>query len=295
MSYGHRHDVGGAGPVDPQAALGVAVELAVPAELHARGCTPGARISQGLPMAQPVVGLLDLLAGDDALAEHAVLVADAVAEHRQLQRRAGIEEAGREAAEAAVAEAGVGLLGDHVLHLRAEAAQGAAELVLDAEVERGVAQGAAHEELHRQVVAALAVAGVVGGVGGLPALHQAVAQRQGGGHVAVAVRHRVAVAAEGVGEVAVDVGAQAVGVHAQPGRRERLGVGGLGGVPLVGAGLADRGHGLPPGRRRAEASVGGRAQLRKATLGNRIRSGSIKDGCGSVGRKSATPWVCRLQ
>jgi hypothetical protein len=57
-----------------------------------------------------VLGLLDLPALDDPLAEDAVLVADAVAHHRQAEGGAAIEEAGGEAAEAAVAEPGVLLL-----------------------------------------------------------------------------------------------------------------------------------------------------------------------------------------
>ena len=57
--------------------------------------------------AQPLVGLLDLPAVDDLLLEDAELVADAVAERGHLQRRQRVEEAGREAPEAAVAEAGL--------------------------------------------------------------------------------------------------------------------------------------------------------------------------------------------
>ena len=47
---------------------------------------------------------------DDGLREHAVLVADAVAEGRQAQRGHRIQEAGRQPAQAAVAQGGIGLV-----------------------------------------------------------------------------------------------------------------------------------------------------------------------------------------
>ena len=63
----------------------------------------------GVGMAQPVVRVLDLAAVVDLLAEHAVLVAQAVADGRDLQRGQRVDEAGGQPAEAAVAQAGVGL------------------------------------------------------------------------------------------------------------------------------------------------------------------------------------------
>ena len=87
----------------------VVVRLGVPAE-----ATVTARLGvRELPRRaerEPRVGLLDLLAVDEGLAEDAVLVADAVADARDAHRRQRVDEAGREAAEAAVAEAGLDLL-----------------------------------------------------------------------------------------------------------------------------------------------------------------------------------------
>ena len=57
----------------------------------------------------PVVRQLDLLAVNNALAEDAEFVADGVARGRDVERRHGVEIAGGEAAEAAVAEARVRL------------------------------------------------------------------------------------------------------------------------------------------------------------------------------------------
>ena len=60
--------------------------------------------------AQPVVGLLVLPAVLDRLPEDAVLVAQTVAHGGKLHRRHRVEEAGGQAPEPAVAQAGVGLL-----------------------------------------------------------------------------------------------------------------------------------------------------------------------------------------
>ena len=54
--------------------------------------------------------MLDLAAVDDALREHAVLVADAVAEGGQAERGHRIQETRRQPAQAAVAQCGVGLV-----------------------------------------------------------------------------------------------------------------------------------------------------------------------------------------
>jgi hypothetical protein len=59
---------------------------------------------------EPVVGHLDLSAVADNLLEDPVVVADAVAPRRQVQRRHAVEEAGSQAPEAAIPERRVLLL-----------------------------------------------------------------------------------------------------------------------------------------------------------------------------------------
>jgi hypothetical protein len=109
---GHGHDVVGLDPLVAFLAVLVgeldhaAVELDLVEHL-------GPREFPGVAVAQPVVRVLDLLAVLDALVEHAVFVADAVAVAGDAHGRHRIEEAGGEPAEAAVAERRVGLdLGD---------------------------------------------------------------------------------------------------------------------------------------------------------------------------------------
>src|SRR5512134_3628810 len=69
--------------------------------------------------AQPVVRLLDLVAVVDMLLEDAVVVAEAVADRRQLQCRHGVEKTGGEPPEAAIAERRVGF--DVAQHVPVEA------------------------------------------------------------------------------------------------------------------------------------------------------------------------------
>ena len=76
----------------------------------------------GIAEPQPLVGLLDLPAVDDLLVEDAELVADAVAERGDLERRERIDEACRQAPEAAVAQSGLLLLAQQLLEIEAELA-----------------------------------------------------------------------------------------------------------------------------------------------------------------------------
>lgn len=59
---------------------------------------------------EPVVGLFELTAAAEGLSEDALLVAQAVAHGGELEGGHGVEEAGGESSEAAVAEAGIGFL-----------------------------------------------------------------------------------------------------------------------------------------------------------------------------------------
>jgi hypothetical protein len=101
---------------------------------------------------EPVVRHLDLAPAGDLLGEHAVLVAHAVAERRQAQRGEGVEEAGGQSAQSAVAQRRVGLALEHVGQRRAGVGAGLAQRVVQAERGHRVAQRAAHQEFHRQVV-----------------------------------------------------------------------------------------------------------------------------------------------
>ena len=88
----------------------------------------------GIGLSQPVVRVLDLEAVLDRLPENAVFVAQAIAHRRNLQRGQRIDEAGREPAQAAVAQAGVRLrLDDFLPILPRVGLQVVADELLDAQ------------------------------------------------------------------------------------------------------------------------------------------------------------------
>mmetsp|Transcript_63644 Transcript_63644/g.177030 ORF Transcript_63644/g.177030 Transcript_63644/m.177030 type:complete len:278 (-) Transcript_63644:376-1209(-) len=139
----------------PRAPL-VCVVLHPPAEAH--------RVDhvrpRDLPRDQtrkPVVWLLHLAAVHDVLLEDAVGVADAVAPHRQGQRRHRVKEARGQAAEAAVAEARVRLVRVELLQLEPQAHERVFELWFQVQVHERVLEVAAHEVLCRQIVSPLHV------------------------------------------------------------------------------------------------------------------------------------------
>ena len=86
------------------------------------------------------------------LPKHPVLVPNPIPPRRQVQRRHGVQEAGGEAAEAAVAERGVALVLDHVFEAVPHLRQSFRVFRRHGQAVEGVGEGAPHEELHGQVV-----------------------------------------------------------------------------------------------------------------------------------------------
>jgi hypothetical protein len=165
---------------------------------------------------EPVVGRFHLLAVDDALAEHAVFIADAVAHARHAERGHRVEKAGREPAEAAVAQRRVGLALGQRRHVDAEVGERIAHRVVQVDRQQRIGEGAPDQELHREVVNALQVLRIVGARGRHPALDQLVAHRHRGGNQPVVLASRHGVFADGVDELvgncALEGGHVAVGM-----------------------------------------------------------------------------------
>ena len=101
---------------------------------------------------QPVIRDLDLRTVDDLLLEQAVLITDAAAMARQAMRRHGVDEAGCETAEAAVAEAGIRLLLERIRQGEVEVLQYLLHGLLDTEIHEVALEQTAHEELDGEVV-----------------------------------------------------------------------------------------------------------------------------------------------
>ena len=137
---------------------------------------------------EPVVGLLVLPAVAHGLLEDAVLVAQARAHARNAQRRHRIQEARRQPAEPAVAQAGVRLLLDDLERVDPVLPAELAPERLEQQVGDVVRQRAAHQELERQVVDPLRIPCLVRLLRLDPALRQEVANRTRDGFELVAGR-----------------------------------------------------------------------------------------------------------
>ena len=128
---------------------------------------------------QPVVRHLHLVAVHQLLAEQAVLVADGAAHGGQLQRGQGIQEAGGEPAQAAVAQAGLRLLLEHHRAVDAQLVKGLHIIGLVDQVDHVVVQRTADQEFGAEVVDLLGLLRLAGVAGSAAALHDLVAHHQG--------------------------------------------------------------------------------------------------------------------
>jgi len=220
---GHRYVVGygehvvGIDPADAQLAVAVTVILAPAAVMDPLGVFCALQFPR-IAAAQPLVGLLHLLAVLYLLAEHAVLVTDAVTGDRQLQGGATVEETGRQPPQAAIAEPGIVLRIHQLLKFEAETMERLFDAFRQPQVEDGVSQGSPHEEFEGEVVAPLAVRLLVGVAGIFPPFHQAVADRQGKRLVEIVDRAAVAIPPQVIGVVVAKTPGNAGVVHGE-GRR----------------------------------------------------------------------------
>ena len=133
----------------------VAAVLLVAHDLAAKADEDGALVPAGLPresVLKPVVHLLDLAAALDGLPEQAVAIAHAVAVAVDAERRHRVEEARGQAAEAAVAKAGVALAALDVVEPHAEVLARGLHDVADAKVQQVVVKQGTKQKLDGEVV-----------------------------------------------------------------------------------------------------------------------------------------------
>jgi hypothetical protein len=128
---------------------------------------------------QPLVGHFGLPAVVDDLRENAELVANAVANGGNLERRQRIKVTGGETAETAVTESGLLFLIEKHVQIEPKFRHRLPGVVENAEIDQVVAQLWTDQELGRQVADRTAALVAVGARGLHPALQQAIAYRQG--------------------------------------------------------------------------------------------------------------------
>ena len=132
----------------------------------------------GVAEAQPLVGIFLLPAVRNDLAEQAEIVADAVADGGDRQRRHALHEAGREPPEAAIAECGIRLAFAQFGEAGAEIAKRCIEHRQQPHIVQRVGEQPADQKFQRQIIDPLAAGVVALLFAEQPAVHDAVAQRQ---------------------------------------------------------------------------------------------------------------------
>ena len=107
----------------------------------------------GIAVFQPVIGILLLFAVFiNALLEDAVAVADAAAVSGHGQGGQGFQEAGRQTAQAPVAQTGVRLCVFHHIEINIQFLQRPFHLIKHFQIDEGVAEETAHQKFHGKVV-----------------------------------------------------------------------------------------------------------------------------------------------
>ncbi|KAF5040732.1 hypothetical protein DSECCO2_530350 [anaerobic digester metagenome] len=168
---------------------------------------------QGHAFGHPVVGPFDLAVVLDGLLEQAVFVVDAVAAAGQVKGGQGVEEAGGQASEAAVAERRVAFELPDFLQFEAPLPQQFDARVLDAHVVDVVPQATPQQIFDGEIIHALGPGVAVALPGFEHPVHEAVAQGPGQGHGHVTVAGLGAGLAQGVRDVVADGTGKGVGVE----------------------------------------------------------------------------------
>jgi hypothetical protein len=133
----------------------------------------------------PIIRLFALVAVDERLPEQAELIVDAVTVARIGQTRKGIQEAGCEPAQAAVAEGRIGFRLEDVGQIEAHVLGGFGADVVQAEITQVVAEKPADQEFHRQVMDFLRARLVHALCGGVHGANHGLAYRQSKGELVI--------------------------------------------------------------------------------------------------------------
>ena len=182
---------------------------------------------------EPVVGLFHLPAVLDCLTEHPVPVTDPVADDRQPQGRAAVEEAGRQTSETAIAETGVVLGFEHIGIRQAQTVERLLADILESQIEHDVTQQTPHEVLERQIAGLAPIVGLDRQHRGIEPLDEPVPQGQHESAIDERGIVRQNGAAERMPEVVREVPHDGIRVHRQRWRSQNLALHCVGLTPSI--------------------------------------------------------------
>ena len=154
----------------------------------------------------PVIGKFHLIPVAELLLEEAVLVMDAVADGGQVEGRQGVEKAGGQAAQPAVAEPHVVLLAAEHLDVQTEFPDGGLHVAVDGGAVKVVDVEASHQELEGEVIKPPGVLAVMPGLGGDHPFDDDALDGLGGGQPPVPLRRGLRITRQSELEVALDEG-----------------------------------------------------------------------------------------
>ena len=106
---------------------------------------------------EPVIRDLYLLTVHDLLLKHTVFITNSTAVSRIIQCGQGFNEAGCQTAKAAIAKSRIRLLVFHDIDIQSHLLKDFCHFLITAEIDQIVAQGTAHQELHRQIINGLGI------------------------------------------------------------------------------------------------------------------------------------------
>ncbi len=112
---------------------------------------------EGIAVPQPVIRHLSLVTVGNLLLEHTVLITDTAAAGPVAQGCQGIQEAGSQTSQTAVAQCPIRLLVLERGEIQSQLLDGLADFLMCTEVDDVVAQCPSHQELHREIIHSLVV------------------------------------------------------------------------------------------------------------------------------------------
>ena len=155
------------------ASVFIHIYIDVTAEFNLFGIFRTAQL-KGIAVRQPVIRHFHLITVADFLFKHPVPVTDSAAVCGIAQSRKGIQEAGRQTAQAAVAERGIRLLILHDIDINTQILQGFLHIAVRLQVDQVISQCTAHQKFHGKIIYGFRILFLILLLGIHPVIHNSI-------------------------------------------------------------------------------------------------------------------------